>query len=139
MKPCGNVDWFLSMCGFPRTMLWDLVHIMYSVPLAFVDFNENACLINNAQGLEPLFTGVKLRSNNFDTSPTWSVAHLNFTSATYKTPGTRRHHQTWEKSNTSNHWVFENWKYSNCHELTYRTIWILVKQCVGSHGNTSAL
>lgn len=53
----------------------------------------------------------------------------------YETPGTTRHHQSWEKSNTSSHWVFQNWKYSNCHELTYRTIWTLVKQCVGSHGN----
>ncbi len=78
---------------------------------------------------------MKLRFINFDTSPTWSVAHLNFTSAMYETPGTTRHHQSWEKSNTSSHWVFENWKYSNCHELTYKTIWILVKQCVGSHGN----
>jgi hypothetical protein len=51
MKPCGNVDWFLSMCGFPRPMLWDLVNIMYSMPVEFVDFNENACLIDNAQGL----------------------------------------------------------------------------------------
>ncbi len=78
---------------------------------------------------------MKLRFINFDTSPTWSVAHLNFTSAMYETPGNTRHHQSWEKSNTSSHWVFENWKYSNCHELTYKTIWILVKQCVGSHGN----
>ncbi len=78
---------------------------------------------------------MKLRFINFDTSPTWSVAHLNFTSATDETPGTTRHHQSSEKSNTSSHWVFENWKYSNCHELTYRTIWTLIKQCVGSHGN----